>query len=851
MRLSALILCFISWCLTSSAADWEVANGGISGYSVADVVIDPSNPSVMYCSCKNGVYKTTNGGASWVQRSSGLPSPAYAGQLAVDPSNTSRVYVRAVDSNGAVIWRSDNGGTSWTRKGSGINHPDIASVAVSASSPNIVYCGTIIGGREGGCYASSNYGDTWTQVSGSDIAGSGLGNDCSPLVVDPTDPGKLYGGKTNYTDFFRSTDGGFHWTTTDTSYKVRGIGVHPTQTARVIACGSGRLRLSVNSGESFVTKLIGREFEQVEFVPSDPSVVYATCSSGGIYRSDDAGDNWYLVSGSDVLGYTAMSLHPTDPNTLVCVVPGRGVAKSADGGSTFTFINTGLPSDKYVWKIKNQPGSTATYAGANYVGFYRSFDEGASWQFTAPVAAQIRDFAFSRQEPSTMYYVGYPSDQVMKSTDGGFNWEPTASKPGIDTSYTVVGVDPNDGNRVFAAGSDNKLYRSTDGGATWETVHTITWMPDWWSTSYWGITFDPVTPGRIYLATYSWPWRSDDGGTTWTKLSNLTYIVPYGSPNTVMKNTSFIRDITVDPVSPNVIYASTQWGGAWKSTDYGSTWAMIHNKVLDTVNNLIIDSRDHNTLYLSSYGYSGSYLGVWKSTTAGATWATMNSGLTGNDLYPNWINQSAANPDRLYVAGQVNGVYRTPGAGWGLSMRSARALPDGGYCLLADNPIVSLKHADGSGCIQNPDRLWGIRATNLGAFVPGDRISVTGTIRSEDGDCWMLVDHATLVDHPGTLTALSASAKSLNSSPSPVGILSRAWGVVTEADPLGGWYYVDDGSGCIDGSGRAGLKIRCDGSPILQEGTFAVLEGVLGVSGNVPCLTVHGTTGIISGERSQ
>lgn len=865
MRLILVLLCLVFCSSASFAADWETANNGLTGYTVEDILIDPVNPNLLYCSCKNGVYRTVNGGASWYSSSSGLDTRAPScAKLCIDPNNNNRIYVQATDSNGCrYVYRSDNAGINWAIKSSGITHPWIRSVTASKTTPGVVFCGTIIGGDHGGCYKSTNYGDTWTHIAGDDVPGSGLENDCAPVVVDPTNDSIVYCGRTYYTGFLRSTDGGAHWTWTDVSYKVIGIAVIPVPDpnnpgqylpSRIIACGEGHLKVSTNAGVTFTDKIQNVVFSAVAAAPSNSSIVYATSPSNGIYKSTDMGNTWNHVSGSEIYGFGRIAIHPTNPDTFFVVVPGRGVAKSTDGGHTFAFLNTGLPTEINVSFLDNQLGTGVTYAQVNYVGLYRTFDEGASWQFMSSIPYFPKGLVCCKYYPSVLHYVAYPNDRIMRSMDGGFTWEPIPSPPGGDSYYQCIAVDPRNYNHVIVGGyPSNKVWVTRDGGATWLCTLTLTPTPDWWNTYVWNATFDPTNSNRVYLSTYSHPYRSNDGGSTWTALTNLHYSVLYGVPATP-HDTSDVRSITIDTQSPNIIYACTQWGGAWKSTNYGDTWTRIFGPTIETTNNIIVDSRDHNTLYMSSLGYSSTYQGIYKSTNAGATWTSISSGLMGNDMFPNMVVQSLSSPDRFYVGGQAYGCYRSPGGTRGLSIDQAKALTDGAYCMLSDNPVVALKYTDGTGCIETENRLRGVRAVNIGSFVPGDKLQATGTIHREaDADAYMQIDKATLIQHINAPKALSMNVKSLYDCmwSGPSGITSRVWGVVTETLPDENVCFVDDGSGARDPWGRSGVKVKFLTGSLPAVGSFVTLEGILTTSTfegriTVPCLAIYGPWGILS-----
>lgn len=837
----AALLC-ISLFQAAWAVDWEIANNGLAGYSTVDVLIDHTNPNVLYCTCKDGIYKSTNGGASWVKSSNGLSSSASAGQIRMDPANSNRLYATVNDSTGSFVWRSDDAGASWQKKANGIMHPYIATVEVSPISPSIVYCGTIIGGRNGGFFMSVDYGDTWYHTAGSDVPGSGMDNDCAPIATDPTNLDRLYCARTHYTDVIRSTDGGLTWTWSGQYFNVRAILVDRNAPHRVIIAGNNHLKLSTDYGQTYVNKITGEQFQCLTAAPSNSNIIYAATTSRGIYRSNDAGASWAQVSGSEIYGFNRISVHPTNPDIIYCVTAGRGIAKSTDDGHSFTFLNSGLPIDVKVRYMISPPGAGITYALVDYVGLYRTFDEGATWQFVSSVPYFPKGLAADPRNPSTLYYVGLPLDQVFKSTDEGFNWSPLPSAP-PDDYFTAFAVDPFNSDKLFVAGyPSNKIYRTLDGGQTWQAVLTVTPMPDWWSTSIGQIIIDPTDPNRVYASTYSYPRRSTDGGTTWTTLTNLHYEVLYGTPGTP-HDTSYIRDMAIDPRSPNVIYACTQWGGTWKSTDYGDTWTRIFGDHLYITNNVIIDSRDSNVLYMSSLGgYSGVNRGIYRSTDAGASWTEISSGLEGNDTYPNLVHQASADPSRFFTGASINGVYRSPGGDWGLSLAQARALPDGGYCAISGDPVVSLLYGDGSGCVQSLDRLTGLRAIGIENVSPGDRVQIQGLLYREDGDVWMYVQKAQKTGEAGLPRALSICLRNENSDFAPLGVRSRVWGKVIESQPESGYCLVDDGSG-------KKIKVKLAPWAPVIEGTYAVFEGILGQSGEgesaMPCLYVHGADGVL------
>jgi hypothetical protein len=150
----------------------------------------------------NAIYRSTNGGGQWSQRSNGLPvGVGIVGALAIDPANTATIYAGTQSG----MYKSVDSGANWIAINTGFTPdptPTINAVAIDPKNPSIVYVGT--GGF--GVWKSIDGGASW--VAASTGITSSLVND---LVVDPRRPGVLYAA-TSSSGVFRSTDGGVSWT---------------------------------------------------------------------------------------------------------------------------------------------------------------------------------------------------------------------------------------------------------------------------------------------------------------------------------------------------------------------------------------------------------------------------------------------------------------------------------------------------------------------------------------------------------------------------------------------------------------------------------------------------------------
>ena len=214
--------------------------------AVSTVVVDPSNPNVVYAGSfdfTRGLFRSGNRGQTWALDLSGVNVQA----LAVSGSPTV-VYVGT--ENGVV--KSENGGVNWSAANNGLTNLDITALAAGVSHSDIVYAGT----RQG-IFRSNNRGASWTSL--------GFGTEAvSALAVDPSNGNGVYAGISG--NLLRSEDGGGTWVVTN---------AFPTPFSPTEA----------------------HRFLSIVVAPSDPTTLYASscfCVGGGsyVFRSRDRGVTW-------------------------------------------------------------------------------------------------------------------------------------------------------------------------------------------------------------------------------------------------------------------------------------------------------------------------------------------------------------------------------------------------------------------------------------------------------------------------------------------------------------------------------------------------------------------------------
>lgn len=365
--------------------------------------------------------------------------------------------------------------------------------------------------------------------------------------------------------------------------------------------------------------------------PEDPNIVLAGSSSGGIWRSTDAGSTFTPVSDTHSdLSIGAIAFAPSNPRTVYAVSGsdflGTGVLKSTDAGAT--------------WQAVDGPSfAPRGTAGRMAVDPLR---EDRLW------VAQT-----SQQDAASGNVF---SSGLLQSQDGGFSW--TTNVQGIITDFDsawpggapafLLGIERHDG------GGAPGVHRSTDGGSTWTLV-----FPGKGTRPRFVFAFSRVSPSRVYLHSFmeNEPRMhvSNDGGVTW---SDVAATLPPDEP-------SFL---TAHP-SRDEIYLGYPGGDLHASADGGATWRNI-TRNLDGAGEfdpahalthidqhaLAFSPADHEVMYLANDG------GIYKSTDGGASFTSLADTLSLIQAYG--IAAHPLDPAITYLGTQDNGLARHRNGQW-------------------------------------------------------------------------------------------------------------------------------------------------------------------------------------------
>ncbi|MBX5446764.1 glycosyl hydrolase [Sphaerobacter sp.] len=352
--------------------------------------------------------------------------------------------------------------------------------------------------------------------------------------------------------------------------------------------------------------------------PVDPRVFYFGACAGGVWKTVDGGLTWENVSDgfftSAAIGAIAVS--ESDPNVIYVgtgettirgnVVEGDGVYKSTDGGRTWQHL--GLADTRAIGRIRIHPQNPdiVYVAALGHVfgpneerGVFRSTDGGKTWEkvlFRSERAGAV-DLSMDPSNPRILYasiweayrtpyslVSGGPECGLFRSTDGGDTWEEITRNEGLPKgTIGKIGVSASGAKpgRVWALveAEDGALFRSDDYGQTWQRLSespSLRQRP-WY---YMHVFADPVDPETVYVLNLDML-RSTDGGQTFHGIPT-----PHGDNH----------DLWIDPKNPQRMINGND-GGACVSYNGGVSWSSIYNQPTAQFYHVTTDTREPYRVY--------------------------------------------------------------------------------------------------------------------------------------------------------------------------------------------------------------------------------------------------------------
>jgi len=451
-----------------------------------------------------GVYRSTNGGTTWEQVLF-VSDTTGCIDLAIHPTQPEWVYAAmwqrqrsATERNyggpDCGLYRSSDGGDSWQEMTTGLpnNSPNIGRIGISlsASNPNVLYA--IYADNIGffnGIYKTENGGDSWTQTNDGSLSNlySSFGWWFGNIRIDPNDPDVVYA---MGLEIYKSTNAGNSWFNASSGIHVdqHALYIHPDDSSLVVAGNDGGVYVSNNGAASYTKSpnLPITQFYTCEMDYQFPERLYGGTQDNGTNRTTSGAlDDWLRIYGGD--GFYVL-VDPVDNQYIYAESQRGGLVRSTNGGLSFLNARTGIDgNDRNNWNspLEMDPNqSEILYFGTQRV--YKSTNRAVSW---LPISPDLSDgdppggltfgtvttIAAAASNGLTVY-AGTDDGHVWVTQDGGTAWTDISSDL-PDRWITRVATDPNDATIAYVTLSGYReddplphVFRTENAGASWTNI---------------------------------------------------------------------------------------------------------------------------------------------------------------------------------------------------------------------------------------------------------------------------------------------------------------------------------------------------------------------------------------------
>jgi hypothetical protein len=728
------------WKSTNGGASWAAVSDSMANIAVVSLAMDPSNPSILYAGTGEGsnnidairgagIFKSTDAGASWTQLASTTSSNFhFVNDLLVAPSNSQLV----VAATGSGIFVSTNGGTSFTQRSSETRCLDLAVTTIAATDTWLAACGNFGQGK----VLRTTDTTTWPQTLGADPLDAGMGRTAVAIrgtrayaIASSRVAGfdRTGDGNGDYLHqlhaFFRSDDGGLTWTAT-----VRNNDVHHGNTMLLSGYfNCATLGLGIGQGWYDIAVAID---------PANSDFVWV----GGVnlFRSADGGFNW---GRGDAIhpDHHFITFHPQyDGNANQIMFNGQdgGIYRSNNGRAA-------------VAMLPNTTGGNCTPA-----------TPAVTWSSLNNGYAVTQFYHGTAYPDGTSYFAGAQDNGVNRGTDaaGPNAWSYLTCGDG---GYTAI--DPGNTNTLYAGCQNVDLRKSTNGGGAFgngdngiNAGEGSAFIPPF--------TMDPNNSQRLWFGGTR-AWRTDDGAANWVGASTLfnagsdqvtAIAVATGNSNLVLMGgrsgssrihrtttattatsatawtsiaiNGYVAALAFAPSDSNIAYAAISTFGVphvLKSIDGGATWNSASGSgggALPDVPALgiVVHPTDPNRVFV------GTDIGVFVTLDGGANWAAELTSFP--NVSTEWLQIiGTGNAAQLFAFTHGRGTFKLSLASGPGTLGFAQATQttfEGASLQVAVNRTSG---SDGAVAVS-------YQTNNVTAIAPGDYTTTTGTLNWAAGD---------------------------------------------------------------------------------------------------------------------
>ena len=651
------------WKSTNGGANWRPIFDEANVGSVGDIAVAPSNSNIVWAgtgeannmrssSWGDGVYKSTDGGASWQHM--GLKKSQHIGRIVIHPTDPNIVYVAAVGplwgpGGERGLFKTTDGGRSWTNTKSIDANTGFTDVVMDPTNPDILYAASLQrerrafsyvgGGPESGIWKTVDAGKTWTRLT-EGFSKAPVGR--VGLDVCRSQPGTLYAvveGREG--GVYRSDDHGASWRRTSTMTSIPWffgqIRCNPKDPEKVIHLGVPLVESS-DGGVTFGTNIgsgTHSDHHALWINPEDPDHMILG-NDGGLYVTRDHGRSWDWAVDLPISQFYAIGIDMQEP---FYGVYGGLQDNSTFGGPSQTRFRTGItnydwfrmaggdgfyaavdPTDHHIAYVESQNGALVRFDGRTGEGKsirpqVKPGEKPLRFNWSAPIV-------ISPHDNRTIYFA---AQYVFKSTDRGDSWTQLGGDltrqidrnrlammgkvPGSDAvsrhegtaefgNISTIDESPVKKGVLIAGTDDGVVQISTDDGKTWRKTERFPGVPD---TTYVSRVIASKHNENTFYVTFDghrsndfkpYVLRTTNAGQSWTSIAGN---LPEGSVHVIREHHR----------NPSLLVVGTEYA-PYVSVDGGGSWTRIRNGLPPVpVHDVIIHPRD-NDLIIGTHGR-----GIW------------------------------------------------------------------------------------------------------------------------------------------------------------------------------------------------------------------------------------------------
>jgi photosystem II stability/assembly factor-like uncharacterized protein len=647
---------------------------------------------------------------------------------------------------GGGVWTTDDGGNNWKNISDGqFGVGSIGDIAVSESDPNVIFVGTgehavrgVMTSYGDGVYKSTDAGKTWKNI------GLQKTRHISDIAIDPRNPDVVYvaaqgtvHGPNSDRGIFKSTDGGASWKKVlyindSTGISSLSMDMNNPRILYAASWEHRRYPWTVSSGgpgsaiwksvdegntwtklEGGLPKLMGKAGISVSRANSNRiyAIIETEKVKSGLYRSDDAGKTWALLSNNQDISsrswyYMEVFADPSNENTVY--VLNAPMMKSIDGGKTFVrvAVQHGDTHDLWIHPSKNNIVALADDGGAEI-----SFDLCKTWSsiMNQPTAQFYRvntDNVF----PYKLYGGQQDNTSVIaasRNNGAALTERDWIIGPGCECAFPAF--DPNDPTLIYGGcyqGYIEVLNTKTGESKDIQAYPTMNLANDPSTMKYrfnWNapIIASPHDPKTIYHGG-NVVLKTTNGGISWEPISpDLTRNekskqgpggMPFTNEGAGGENYNTLFYLTESALEKGVIWTGSDCGFVHVTMDGGKTWNNVTPPGLpeSQINSIELSAADKGTAYIAAtrYKFNDYAAYAFKTTDYGKTWTSINNGIKEDDFLK-VIREDKKNKNLLY-GGSERGFYLSTDGGqhWQSFQRNLPVVPVTDL-MIRDNDLVA------------------------------------------------------------------------------------------------------------------------------------------------------------------